>query len=228
MTEPASTCIRCANPLPPDALACPHCGQLVHVDRLNSIAAQATLIEPQNPQTAASIWQKCLPLLPAHSPHFAAVQARHNDLSTGHTVAADLRGAPASSSSTPAQRFPRQSPPLDFRLDGREHSRLFLELRPPLRHRLRPPHPHPRARPRRRQHVLRHESQPADLHSLPRRRHQPPPKPPQRKSRSHRRHRRPGLRAQQDQSSADSSPSTSPPAVAPTNCSSNSPSSAAS
>jgi uncharacterized Zn finger protein (UPF0148 family) len=103
MNGAPSICPRCNTPLPPGVLACPNCGQLVYVDRLNAIAAQATAIEPHNPLNAAAIWQQCLPLLPENSQQHAAVRARISDLSSGFATS-PLNYARPGGCSRPAPR----------------------------------------------------------------------------------------------------------------------------
>jgi len=62
------TCARCTTELPPLALACPVCSTLVHRDRLQELAEQATAASAAgNPATARELWQQARDLVPVHS-----------------------------------------------------------------------------------------------------------------------------------------------------------------
>jgi Zn-dependent protease len=60
-------CPGCEAALPPQALSCPGCHQLVHAAELEGLARQARELEPADPAAAAEIWRKALDLLPPES-----------------------------------------------------------------------------------------------------------------------------------------------------------------
>ncbi|HEX5434585.1 MAG TPA: site-2 protease family protein [Candidatus Angelobacter sp.] len=67
-SEITQTCSRCAQPLPPGALACPQCKALVHADEMERAAAQARSLEAGGRlQEAHQQWLSILPLLPPES-----------------------------------------------------------------------------------------------------------------------------------------------------------------
>ena len=78
-----TVCSRCGLALADDALACPRCGQFVHLAELNRLAAQAMQAETQNPLLASQIWQDCLQLIPPDSPQYRDLQQRVGMLTAG-------------------------------------------------------------------------------------------------------------------------------------------------
>ena len=74
-------CARCGTELPPDALACPACGALVHADTLKELAAAAETAAAAGDLVAARTrWASALALLPARSQQYAAIKSRLDEL----------------------------------------------------------------------------------------------------------------------------------------------------
>ena len=69
-------CAHCGNSLSPGDLACSACGQLVHLEQLQQLSAQAQWLETQNPAAAAAAWRKCLELVPPDSPQADLLRQR--------------------------------------------------------------------------------------------------------------------------------------------------------
>jgi Zn-dependent protease len=63
-------------------LACPACGMLVHLARLQELSKQAQQMEAADPTGAARLWRQCLELVPGNSPAVAPVRERINALET--------------------------------------------------------------------------------------------------------------------------------------------------
>lgn len=72
----------------PAALACPGCGTLVHTDRLQQLARQATSLERSNPEAAIATWAQCLALLPQDAGQHRTIAARIDALRQGAPPAA--------------------------------------------------------------------------------------------------------------------------------------------
>jgi Zn-dependent protease len=73
-------CARCGNALGPTDLTCSACGQLVHLEELTQLSAQAQWLEPQNPTAAAAVWRQCLELVPPESPQADLLRDRIDSL----------------------------------------------------------------------------------------------------------------------------------------------------
>ena len=79
MTE--SRCAQCATELPPDALACPACGSLVHAEALKRLAADAAAATRAGDLPAArERWSNALRLLPVPSHQHTVIRERVADL----------------------------------------------------------------------------------------------------------------------------------------------------
>jgi Zn-dependent protease len=84
-------CGRCGEILPStDALACPHCGALVHAAELTQLSAEAKWQERFNPARAIAIWEECLKRLPPESGQYAAVQSEISRLRSAPPVPATI------------------------------------------------------------------------------------------------------------------------------------------
>src|SRR5262245_25364003 len=82
-----AVCKRCSAALPPDALVCKHCHTLVHAEKLQQIAAGATLLEEQGDLLhAKEQWLAGVPLLPADSKQAAWVQDHVRRLDLARSV----------------------------------------------------------------------------------------------------------------------------------------------
>jgi Zn-dependent protease len=74
-------CTHCGTELPPDVLACPGCGALIHAATLKQVAAEAEeATRSGSLLMARTHWTKALELLPAHSRQQAAIRDRIADL----------------------------------------------------------------------------------------------------------------------------------------------------
>ena len=70
----AQRCKGCHAELAPSLLTCPGCGRLVHVQRLNELAAAAEkATAEQRWEQARDFWRSALELLPAHAPQSDAI-----------------------------------------------------------------------------------------------------------------------------------------------------------
>jgi Zn-dependent protease len=77
-------CARCARPLTPGDLECPHCGTLVHADQMEQQAAHARVLEADGDlQAARERWLACLPLLPPQSQHAIWIRDHVRKLEAG-------------------------------------------------------------------------------------------------------------------------------------------------
>jgi Zn-dependent protease len=76
VVAPPGLCAQCGATLFPPDLACPVCGQLVHLQRLRVLSEQAQQIEAIDPRAAAGIWRQCINLLPPASPQAAMLSQR--------------------------------------------------------------------------------------------------------------------------------------------------------
>ena len=90
---PLTHCRRCGSALPPNVLACPHCGLFVHVEELERLSGEAIRLEPINPWAAVSLWQQVLALVPPDSPQYQALRNRVGALSAGMMPADPMPGA---------------------------------------------------------------------------------------------------------------------------------------
>ncbi|HLG55603.1 MAG TPA: zinc-ribbon domain-containing protein [Vicinamibacterales bacterium] len=93
-------CTHCGTELPPDALACPGCGALIHAATLKQVAAEAEeATRSGSLLMARTHWTKALELLPAHSQQHAVIRGRIADLTarigtaTDSSASADKGGA---------------------------------------------------------------------------------------------------------------------------------------
>lgn len=67
-------CSSCGRSVPPDALACPYCQQLVHANELRELAAKATDAMAKGDRIGArDIWQSALHLIPETAPQYQTV-----------------------------------------------------------------------------------------------------------------------------------------------------------
>ena len=98
-SEIAQNCPRCARELPPGALECPQCRNLVHGDRMEQLAAHARSLEAHGDlQGARERWLECLPLLPPQSAQAEWIRGHVRELET------------AAPTQTSAQRGPHTTP----------------------------------------------------------------------------------------------------------------------
>ncbi len=80
------SCVRCGRWLGAGALACPHCGQLVHAAELTRLADLARAAEANGDVTAAlTAWREALDLLPAGTRQRDVIAARITALVRGRT-----------------------------------------------------------------------------------------------------------------------------------------------
>jgi len=94
-------CSRCGTELPPDALACPACGSLIHADTLKQLAAAAGVAARAGDLVSArNHWTAALRLLPAHSQQHAAIRDRLAELNR-RIDAASPGGTPAAADQAP-------------------------------------------------------------------------------------------------------------------------------
>ena len=92
-TAPAA-CARCGTELSALALACPHCGALVHRDRLHALAELAGAAASNGDHAAVRAhWQEALALLPPRSQQHQQITARLHALT--ETIQKGERSAPA-------------------------------------------------------------------------------------------------------------------------------------
>ena len=79
MTNPS--CSHCRTELPPDALACPACGALLHAETLKQLSAAAqTQTDAGDLVAARDSWARALRLLPPRSQQHTAIRARLEEL----------------------------------------------------------------------------------------------------------------------------------------------------
>ena len=76
MSDTPQFCASCGTPLPPLALACPSCHQLVHAAALEDLAQRARALESINPSGASALWRQALALLPPESSQASAIRDR--------------------------------------------------------------------------------------------------------------------------------------------------------
>src|SRR5271170_6289906 len=95
-------CSSCGQSVPPDALVCPHCQQLVHAQELRGLAAQAADAMAKGDRIGArDTWQSALALIPETSPQYQAVLNSVKALSR-QIAAGPAESAPAASNEKPA------------------------------------------------------------------------------------------------------------------------------
>ena len=88
-------CPDCGTELSPALLSCPHCGRLIHSERLNQLAAAAKQAASGGDVTGAlTAWREAMELLPPESKQYAAVGAAVAAL-TREADARGLKPAPA-------------------------------------------------------------------------------------------------------------------------------------
>ena len=105
MTNALSTapraCARCGTELSALALACPHCGALVHRDRLHALAELAGAAASNGDHAAARAhWQEALSLLPPRSQQHQQITARLHAL----TETIEKRERPVSAAAPAGER----------------------------------------------------------------------------------------------------------------------------
>jgi len=94
-SEIAQNCPRCARELPPGALECPQCRNLVHGDQMEQLAAHARSLEAHGDfQGARERWLACLPLLPAQSAQAEWIRGHVRELETAPTTQATVQRGP--------------------------------------------------------------------------------------------------------------------------------------
>src|SRR5689334_13369380 len=105
-------CPSCSTVLPPVALSCPSCRQLVHAQELESLSQQARVAEAGGALAdARGAWLQALTLLPPGTLQHTAVAARVADLDAKLQNAPAVQLPPAPSASSPwAKRFAKFGP----------------------------------------------------------------------------------------------------------------------
>ena len=94
-SEIAQNCPRCARELPPGALECPQCRNLVHGDQMEQLAAHARSLEAHGDfQSARERWLACLPLLPAQSAQAEWIRGHVRELETAPPTQASAQRGP--------------------------------------------------------------------------------------------------------------------------------------
>jgi Zn-dependent protease len=94
-SEIVQNCPRCARELPPGALECPQCRNLVHGDQMEQLAAHARSLEVHGDlQGARERWLACLPLLPAQSAQAEWIRSHVRELETSTPTQAGVQGGP--------------------------------------------------------------------------------------------------------------------------------------
>jgi len=94
-SEIAQNCPRCARELPPGALECPQCRNLVHGDQMEQLAAHARSLEAHGDlQGASERWLACLPLLPAKSAQAEWIRDHVRELETATPTQASVQRGP--------------------------------------------------------------------------------------------------------------------------------------
>jgi Zn-dependent protease len=92
VVAPPSVCARCGRLLTPGDLVCPACGLLAHLERLQSLSAQAQSLEHQDPAAAINVWRECLELLPPDSQQADILRHRIMMLGSSPAAAPQRRG----------------------------------------------------------------------------------------------------------------------------------------
>ena len=104
-------CPSCSAPLPPLALSCPSCRQLVHAGELESLSRQAKAAEAGGAVVEArAAWARALLLLPAGTVQHTTIAARLADLDARLQAAAVEKRPDAGANSVWAKRFARLGP----------------------------------------------------------------------------------------------------------------------
>lgn len=105
--SPAEACRGCGSDIGRSALACPHCGALVHREELERLAREAREAEEGGrlPDAFAAL-RRMLELLPAGTRQRSAVSARVDELGRRGIVPSPLRTAPAASPDVDASPRP--------------------------------------------------------------------------------------------------------------------------
>jgi len=94
-SEIAQNCPRCARELPPGALECPQCRNLVHGDQMEQLAAHARSLEAHGDlQGARERWLACLPLLPPKSAQAEWIRGHVHELETSIPTHASVQRGP--------------------------------------------------------------------------------------------------------------------------------------
>ncbi len=94
-SEIAQNCPRCARELPPGALECPQCRNLVHGDQMEQLAAHARSLEAHgDSQGARERWLACLPLLPSQSAQAEWIRSHVRELETATPTQASAQRSP--------------------------------------------------------------------------------------------------------------------------------------
>src|SRR5579872_5488290 len=104
-------CPSCSASLPPLALSCPSCRQLVHAGELESLSQQAKAAETGGaiPEARAA-WAQALMLLSLGTVQNTAIAARLADLDARLQTAAAEKPPDTSANSVWAKRFARLGP----------------------------------------------------------------------------------------------------------------------
>jgi len=94
-------CVHCRTELPPDVLACPACGALIHAATLKELAAAADVsAQGGDLVSARQHWTNALNLLPSHSQQHAAVRERITSLTRRIDAAGGEPESPKTDSTT--------------------------------------------------------------------------------------------------------------------------------
>ena len=94
-SEIAQNCPRCARELPPGALECPQCRNLVHGDRMEQLAAHARSLEAHGDLRGAhERWLECLPLLPPQSAQAEWIRGHVHELETAAPTQTSVQHGP--------------------------------------------------------------------------------------------------------------------------------------
>ena len=94
-------CVRCGTDLPPDTLACPACGSLIHGGTLTQLAADADIAARAGDLVnARAHWATALSLLPAQSQQHAVIRNRVAELTRSIDSSAAAPDTPAAAVDT--------------------------------------------------------------------------------------------------------------------------------
>jgi Zn-dependent protease len=100
----ARECVRCTNPLPPDAIECQNCHALVHAAELEQIAVSASQLEQRREYLQArDLWIKTLSWVPSESKQAQWIRANIERL--GNLARNTAAREPASATPSWARRF---------------------------------------------------------------------------------------------------------------------------
>src|SRR5215471_13970042 len=104
-------CPSCSADLPPLALSCPACRQLVHAQELEALSQQASVAEAGGALgDARAAWAKAISLLPHGTVQYTAIAARLADLDARLQVVPAVKPPDKSANSVWAKRFARFGP----------------------------------------------------------------------------------------------------------------------